>query len=112
MTAVRRSSPMGAVESVAGWGMCWLPLSAAPIGLKWRTTVSGSCDQLNLRTLQRVVRTATAAFVTGFALGPEKSIFTSLDIKGKRAWGDGETSCAKYRVSEGVTHSHLSDPFL
>ncbi|EMP30339.1 Kinesin-like protein KIF16B [Chelonia mydas] len=46
---------MGAAGSGVGQVMCWLPLPAAPIGVERRTTASGSCDQLNLRMLQRMV---------------------------------------------------------
>ncbi|EMP35464.1 hypothetical protein UY3_07428 [Chelonia mydas] len=43
---------MGVAGSGVGYGKCWPPLPASPIGLERRTAASGSCDWLNLQMLQ------------------------------------------------------------
>ncbi|EMP39260.1 hypothetical protein UY3_03501 [Chelonia mydas] len=52
----------------------WLSLPAAPIGLERRTAASGSCNQLNLQTLQDAVTSAgvqkpLVEDTTGFSMG-------------------------------------------
>ncbi|EMP39874.1 Thyroid receptor-interacting protein 11 [Chelonia mydas] len=54
LAVVHHSRPMGAAGSGCQHIRWPTPLPTPTIGLEWRTMASGSCDRLNLRTLQEL----------------------------------------------------------